>query len=62
MIIRVEPLEQSPVVAVSAPPPQVEVLYADEHLAVIDKPAGLRMLGPWAARPTLVDSLCSQFA
>ncbi|MGI6374475.1 MAG: RluA family pseudouridine synthase [Anaerolineae bacterium] len=62
-IIRVEPLEQSPAVAVSAPPPQVEVLYADEHLAVIDKPAGLPVHAGAgrAARPTLVDSLCSQF-
>ncbi len=44
--------------------PRVAVLYADSHLAVIDKPPGLAVYGGSGhrARPTLLDSLRGQFA
>ncbi len=47
----------------SEPVPGVPVLYADDHLLVVDKPAGLLTHGvPGHAGPTLVDALAGQAA
>lgn len=60
-LVRVEPAELASLQRQE--PPLVAVLYADAHLALIDKPAGLPVYaaaGP-AGRATLADALRAQF-